>query len=155
MKQKKGEHPFGDAGQLILLGIFIIVWAGDSFFLYLSTFLADSISLFVGLALLAISIITGVLLFNSAHVVVKDDRPDYVVSTSAFKYVRHPVYLSAMLFYLGLFFSTLSLLSLAFLLVILIFYNYIASYEEKLLESRFGEEYLKYSRRTGKWFPKF
>ena len=30
----KGEHPYGDLGQLILLVLFIAVWALDSFFLY-------------------------------------------------------------------------------------------------------------------------
>jgi len=33
MKEKEGEHPFGDAGQLISLGVFLVVWVGDSFFL--------------------------------------------------------------------------------------------------------------------------
>ncbi len=33
MEDKNGEHPFGDAGQLILLGLFLIVWVADSFFL--------------------------------------------------------------------------------------------------------------------------
>ena len=40
MKEKRGEHPFGDAGQFILLGLFLVVWIGDSFFL---KNLADSI----------------------------------------------------------------------------------------------------------------
>ena len=39
------------------------------------------------------------------------------------------------------------------LVVIFFFYNYIASYEEKLLEVRFSEEYRHYKRRTGKWVP--
>jgi len=33
MKEKKGEHPFGDAGQLISLATFLIVWVTDSFFI--------------------------------------------------------------------------------------------------------------------------
>jgi len=36
---------------------------------------------------------------------------------------------------------------------IFIFYNYLASYEEKLLEEKFGEEYIKYKQKTGKWVP--
>ena len=30
IKEKNGEHPYGDAGQLILLGFFLLVWLGDS-----------------------------------------------------------------------------------------------------------------------------
>jgi hypothetical protein len=58
------------------------------------------------------------------------------------------------LFYLGLAVSTASIFSLAFFVVIFVFHNYIASYEERLLDERFGEEYRKYKRRTGKWVPR-
>jgi len=37
--------------------------------------------------------------------------------------------------------------------VIFVFYNYIAGYEEKLLEQRYDETYRKYKKRTGKWLP--
>ena len=47
MKEKNGEHPFGDAGQSILLVLFLVVWFGDSFFLHKSTFLSDYVSLLI------------------------------------------------------------------------------------------------------------
>jgi protein-S-isoprenylcysteine O-methyltransferase Ste14 len=58
------------------------------------------------------------------------------------------------LFYVGLAVSTASFFSLGLLVGILIFYNYIASYEEKLLEVRFGEAYRSYKKSTGKWVPR-
>jgi len=64
LKDKNGEHPFGDSGQLILLAIFLLIWV-----------------------------------------------------------------------------------------VVFIFYNHIAGYEEKLLEDRFDEAYQNYKKRTGKWVP--
>jgi protein-S-isoprenylcysteine O-methyltransferase Ste14 len=76
------------------------------------------------------------------------------VSTGVFKYVRHPLYLASILFYLGLAVSTASLISLGLWVIICIFYNYLASYEEKLLESKFGENYRIYKGNTGKWLPK-
>jgi protein-S-isoprenylcysteine O-methyltransferase Ste14 len=76
------------------------------------------------------------------------------VSTGAFRYVRHPLYLGCLLFYLGLAVSTASLISLVLWVMICIFYNYLASYEEKLLESKFGENYRTYKENTGKWLPK-
>jgi protein-S-isoprenylcysteine O-methyltransferase Ste14 len=154
MKEKNGEHPFGDAGQLIFLGLFLVVWTTDSFFLSLSTFLADYVPLYIRLVILGLALVTAVYLFKSAHVVVNHEhRPTSVVSTGAFQYVRHPLYLGCILFYLGLSAATISLSSLALLVVIFIFYNYLASYEEKLLEIRFGEEYKTYMKRTGKWIP--
>jgi len=53
MQQKKGEHPLGDAGQLILFGIFLITWILDSFVFHRSTFLVDSIPLLIRFIFLA------------------------------------------------------------------------------------------------------
>jgi protein-S-isoprenylcysteine O-methyltransferase Ste14 len=155
MKERKGEHPFGDAGQLILLGLFLVVWAGDSFFLHKSTFVSDYVPLFIRLVILALTLITAAYLSMSGHVVVAHgQRPNAVLSRGAFRYVRHPLYLAAILFYLGLTVSTASLFSLALLVIILLFYNYIASYEERLMVIKFGEDYVSYKNRTGKWVPK-
>jgi protein-S-isoprenylcysteine O-methyltransferase Ste14 len=155
MKEKKGEHPFGDAGQLIWLGVFLVVWAGDSFFLRKSTFLTNYVPLYIRLAVLGFSLITATCLFRSGHVVVShEQRFKSVVTTGAFRHVRHPLYLASILTYFGLTVSTLSLFSLAIFVGIFIFYNYIASYEEGLLEAKFGEEYREYKNKTGKWLPK-
>ena len=155
MKEKNGEHPFGDAGQLIFLAFFLVVWVGDSFFLRKSTFLADSVPLYIRLVILVLSLMTAAFLFMSGHVVVSHEhRPTDVVSTGAFRYVRHPLYLGCILFYLGLTVSTVSLFSLALLVLIFVFYNYIAGYEEKLLVQRLGERYTNYKRSTGKWVPR-
>lgn len=155
MKEKKGEHPLGDAGQLILLGVFLVVWLGDSFLLHKSTFLSDYLPLYLRLIILGLTLITAMFLFKSGHVVVShEERANNVVATGAFRYVRHPLYLASILTYLGLTVFTVSLFSFALFVGIFVFHNYIASYEEKLLEVRFGEEYRKYKKRTGKWVPK-
>jgi protein-S-isoprenylcysteine O-methyltransferase Ste14 len=155
MKEKNGEHPWGDAGQLIALGLFLVVWVGDSFFLHVSTFLSDYVPLAVRLAVLGLALITAVLLFRSGHVVVShEQRPSGVVTTGAFRYVRHPLYLASMLGYIGLTAATFSLFSFVLLVGIWIFHNHIAGYEEELLEAKFGEAYRTYKQRTGKWLPK-
>lgn len=155
MKEESGEHPFGDAGQLILLGLFLVVWAGDSFLVRISTFLSDYVPLWVRLFVLGLALAIGYYLFKSGHVVVsREKRPTGVVSTGSFRYVRHPLYLASILFYLGLSFSTGSLLSLALLVVIFVFYNYLAGYEEKLLEMKYRKAYKRYKEKTGKWVPK-
>ncbi len=155
IKEKNGEHPFGDAGQLILLGVFLIVWIGDSFFLHRSTFLSDYLPLYIRLIILGLTLAAAMYLLRSGHVVVShEQRPNSVVATGAFRYVRHPLYLGSILTYLGLTVSTGSLFSLALLLGIFVFHNYIANYEENLLETKYGEEYRKYKMRTGKWMPR-
>ncbi len=49
MKEKNGEHPFGDSGQLVLLVLFLLIWVVDSFLLKISTVLSDDISLYIRL----------------------------------------------------------------------------------------------------------
>ena len=154
MKGDNGEHPFGDSGQLILLVLFLLIWGVDSFILQISTFLSDHISLTIRLVILGLLLATAVYLVRAGHVVVKhEQRPSGFVSTGAFGYVRHPLYLGSILFYIGLAVATASLVSLGLVVVICLFYNYIASYEETLLEQRFDETYRRYKNKTGKWLP--
>ena len=155
MKEKNGEHPWGDAGQLILLVVFIAVWAFDSFALRFSTGPSRFVPLAVRLALSAIVFVLSLLLIRSVHGILDHDaRPSGVIGTGSFRYVRHPLYLGSMLFYLALVIATASLLSLIVLLAICLFYDFIARYEERLLAERYGDEYRAYCARTGRWFPR-
>ena len=154
MREKNGEHPWGDAGQLIAFGVFLVVWAGDSFLLHASTFLSGYVSLPIRLAIFGLALAAALWLVRSGHVVVSEEqRPARVITGGVFRYVRHPLYLASLLGYLGLTALTLSLLSLALWGGIFIFYNYIASYEESLMEIKFGAEYRRYKAETGKWIP--
>jgi protein-S-isoprenylcysteine O-methyltransferase Ste14 len=154
MKEKNGEHPLGDTGQLILFGLFLVIWILDSFILHHSTFLSDRIPLAIRLIILGAAFAAAFYLFRSGHRVVSgEQRPITVVSSGAFRYVRHPLYLGSILIYLGFTVSTASLFCLGLLVVIAVFYNYIAAYEEKLLEVKFGKAYVAYQKKTGKWVP--
>ncbi|HEX9935338.1 MAG TPA: methyltransferase, partial [bacterium] len=94
-------------------------------------------------------------LFISGHAAVAHpQRPQNVIRTGAFRFVRHPLYLSSLLAYLGLVLSTASLFSAALLLVLFLFTDRIAGYEEKIMEAKFGQAYSEYKKRTGKWFPR-
>lgn len=155
MKEKKGEHPFGDTGQLILLLLYLAVWVADSFFFRKTTFFAEHVPLSIRLFLMMCFLVLSYLLVRSGHVVLRgDERPGEIVSTGAFRYVRHPLYLGCILFYLGLTVSTLSLVSLALLVPIALFYNFLGSYEEKLLQEKFGDPYRDYMEITGRWIPR-
>ena len=155
MKERKGEHPFGDAGQLILFAVFLVVWVSDTFYLHWSTFLAAWIPHSIRMGLLyALLVIVAILLWAGKFVITGKERPNYVVDSGPFHYVRHPLYLAALLGYIGTAISSFSLFSFILLIPIIIFYNYIAGYEEKLLEEKFGEPYRAYEKRTGKWLPR-
>jgi protein-S-isoprenylcysteine O-methyltransferase Ste14 len=154
MRETRGEHPFGDRGQLMLAALFLAVWVGDSFFLHWSTFLKNWVSESIRMGLLGFALLFVLILLATGHgVVTGKERPTHVIDTGPFRYVRHPLYLAALLGYIGISISSLSLFSLALLIPIFVFYDYIAGYEEKLLEAKFGDAYRKYERRTGKWLP--
>ena len=150
-----GEHKYSDIGQLIFLFSFLILWILDSFVFKFSTFLVQYIPNYVrGILACFTLILAGYLPFKAHKMVFEEERDaPRVIKEGVFAYVRHPMYLGAMLLYLGLFFATLSLASLALWILIIVFYEFTSSYEEKLLLAHFGEEYKAYKNSVGKWIP--
>jgi protein-S-isoprenylcysteine O-methyltransferase Ste14 len=151
---RPGEHPLGDKGQIVLLIVFMLVWVLDSFFLKFSVMLAAHVPLFVRLGWTAVFAALGFILANAGHKVLEITTQPRLLTTGAFGRVRHPLYLGAMLFYLALWGSTLSLAALGVLAVMLVFYNHIAAYEERKLEDKFGEAYTNYKKNVPRWIPK-
>jgi protein-S-isoprenylcysteine O-methyltransferase Ste14 len=149
-----GEHPWGDKGQFTLFILFLTVWVSDSFILKFSTILSAFVPLYVRLPLVVFIFVLAGYLTRSGHIVFHEKSGAHITDTGAFGYIRHPIYSGTILFYAGLAVSTLSLISLGLLVIIFIFYDYIAKYEEKLLENKYGEEYLKYKKTVPKWIPK-
>ena len=149
------EHPLGDSGQIVALIIFLIIWSLDSFVFRFSTQLASYVPLYIRLILAALFFILAGYLARSGHAVVfKEFRdPPRVINSGVFSYMRHPLYCSVLLFYLGFVLTTLSLFSLALLVCIFLFYDHIAAFEEKQLEEKFGEAYKDYMEKTPKWIP--
>jgi protein-S-isoprenylcysteine O-methyltransferase Ste14 len=154
-KDLAGEHALTDIGQLIGAVVFLAVWIIDSFFLKFSVVLSGVIPAAVRIPVAAaLIVLAGVMAWISHRIIFVERRdPPVVIDKSFFKYVRHPLYLSEIVLYLGLFFFSCSLLSLAVIVLVCIFLNYVAGAEEKLLEKTFGRQYLDYKRATGKWFP--
>ena len=150
-----GEHRFSDIGQLIFLGIFLTLWVLDSFVFHFSTLLNQYVKIYVSAPIGGfILLIAGHFAYRGLRTVFKEIRdPPEVIKAGVFRYTRHPVYLGSILLYLGLTVITLSLASLGLLVLIAAFYEYIATYEERLLVEHFGDEYKEYKEETRKWVP--
>jgi len=153
MKERRGEHPFGDAGQLILAVIYLVVWGCDTFVFHWSTFLKAGVPEWIRDTLMALAAFGAVALFVGGRTVISGARPDHVVDSGPFHFVRHPLYLAALLGYFAFAVSSLSLIALALIIPVFFFYDFIAGYEQKLLEEKFGDAYRDYEARTGKWLP--
>ena len=150
-----GEHPLGDTIQLVFLIVFLAVWILDSFVFKYSTFLADKIAWYIRWPAALIVLVFSFLLARSGLRVVFGESREvpHVITDGAFSMVRHPIYLGAILLYLGAILITLSLLSAALWVVIIVFYWYISRYEELLLINTFGDAYRDYKKRVPMLFP--
>ena len=151
------EHPYGHLGQYIGVIVFLIVWSLDSFIFKASTGFTNFIPLTGRLVLAALCFLAaGYLALKSHRNIFEEVRdPPRVIDTGVFSIIRHPLYLSVLLIYLGLFFTTLSLFSLVIFIGIFLFYDFIARFEEQKLLEAFGEAYSAYMKTTPKWLPRF
>jgi protein-S-isoprenylcysteine O-methyltransferase Ste14 len=154
-KDLAGEHKITDIGQVILLVIFMVVWVIDSFFLKFSTFLSDYIPIYVTIPLgFTILIISGVFAFTGLRKVFKEVREKpQAVTSGTFAYCRHPIYFGSILLFVGLSILSWSLTAFGISVIVIIFYEYVATYEEKLLVEQFGQEYRDYQKKVPKWIP--
>ena len=150
-----GEHAFSDIGQLIFLIIFLIVWIADSFVFKYSTFLTRYVSNYIRVPIaLIVLAISGLLAWAGLKIVFRETREEpQVITTGVFSIVRHPIYLSSILLYLGFILLSLSLLSVLVWFIIIIFYYQISRYEEKLLTQRFGSAYEEYMKKVPMLLP--
>jgi protein-S-isoprenylcysteine O-methyltransferase Ste14 len=76
-----------------------------------------------------------------------------LVTWGPYRLVRHPSYLAYFAMFIGFLFAWPSWLSLIPLIAIPGYFQ-VTFQEERLLELRFGEEYLKYQRKTGRFIPR-
>jgi protein-S-isoprenylcysteine O-methyltransferase Ste14 len=76
-----------------------------------------------------------------------------LVTWGPYRYVRHPSYLGYFLMFFGLFFLWPNLLML-FPIAAVPGYYCVTVEEERLLTQRFGDEYLKYQKKTGRFIPR-
>ena len=76
-----------------------------------------------------------------------------LVTWGPYRYVRHPSYLAYFLMFFGLLSVLLNLLVAPCLMAVLGYFQ-VVDEEEKLLIARFGEQYRRYQRKTGRFWPR-
>jgi len=151
-----GEHALGDAGQIIFALLFFGIWIADSFFLKYTTQLNDIVPALIrkpiGIMLLCLSAYCA---WSGLRIVFGEVRESpSVIRKGVFGIVRHPIYLSEVLLYLGLFMLNMSLAAGVVGLGAAALLYYLSRYEEKLLLKRFGDGYRSYMREVGMWAPR-
>lgn len=146
--------------------LIILSWVGFALIVYQFKNPITSIQLnypyfkSIGVMLLATAFYIDYLrakVFNSKYLIGLPEiqnRSKLIIS-GIYSKIRHPRYLSYMIVSLGLAFLT-QLLSLFIIFPIFIILMYILTlFEEEELIKRFGQEYIRYMKRTPRFFPSF
>ncbi len=80
----------------------------------------------------------------------------HTLNTSGpYKFIRHPMYASLLLFFLGLSIMSSFWPLMALVVILLLFFNRIMRREESMMIEEFGEEYRIYMKSTGRLLPRF
>ena len=150
-----GEHPVGDAGQIVLACLFTATWILDTFFLKYTTFnhyVPLGFRIPFGAALLVLS---AYLARTGMSIVFGEEKENTgVIRKRVFNIVRHPIYMSEILLYLGFLMMSISLAAAFVWVIAILFLHYISRYEERLLLERFGKEYEHYMREVPMYIPR-
>jgi protein-S-isoprenylcysteine O-methyltransferase Ste14 len=136
--------------------LFAGVWIADSFFLRATIVLNAYVPLAIRIPIGAVLLVLSAFLARaSLGIIFGETRPEpHVIRKGVFAVVRHPMYLSEILLYLGLLLISLSLAAGAVWLAAIGFLHYVSRAEEKLLFARFGDEYAAYMREVPMWVPR-
>jgi protein-S-isoprenylcysteine O-methyltransferase Ste14 len=140
--------------------VFLVVWGVDSFVFRFSAVFAGVVPILVRLPLGVLSIAGGIYLVAKSEAAVfgrtlvgRTGEPTLITS-GVYAWVRHPLYLGSLLVLLGFFIATLSLLSLLVWVGFFVFFDRMATYEERDLCGILGERYLNYQKQVQKWLPR-
>ena len=78
----------------------------------------------------------------------------HLVTDGPYKHIRHPLYTAMMGFGIGLALLTANMIFVALAVLIIIGLIARVPKEEQMMMQEFGEEYITYAHRTGKFLPK-
>lgn len=153
------EHRLCDAVQLVMFVLFFTVWTADFALYLLSTTSSVLLNFTVFPLLLIPAVLTsslGVYLASKSHDLVFGDHDSEheVIDCGVYSWVRHPMYLGALLLCLGFFLASLSMISFLVWIAFFFMYEKMTRYEEKELVRVFGNKYVEYKKRVPKWIPK-
>lgn len=77
-----------------------------------------------------------------------------LVTEGPYRWVRHPMYTQAIVFFVALSFVSANLfLMLSSIIVVIVIFNRMSK-EESMMIERFGDQYLDYMKRTGRLLPR-
>ena len=165
LTEKEREHPHCHLIQFLCFVAFFFIWVLDNFVIKSSARVFTLIPFPVRLLISGSLICIAFAISRSLHNLVlpkspnnkedghKHHLPDHVIDYGVMAYVRHPLYLAVILFYLAFVILTMSIIPLLIWIIIALIHNRMASFEEKQLLRMFNDQYSEYRRNVPKWLP--
>lgn len=150
------EHPKVHLYHLISIALFIPVFILDALIFNISTFLQAYIHLFIRIILFIFFLTLAIIFFMLSHRAVfpEEYKEKKLVKTGIYAHIRHPMYIGTPLIFIAFILLAMSLISIIPLVINLILFNTVMTYEEKDLERIFGQEYLEYKKKVHRWVPR-
>ena len=135
--------------------LFIVIWILDNLF-GVSTILNNYVPFFVRLILFIVTLISALYFIQISHKTLFESHepPKSLIDEGILGRTRNPMYFGILLFYVACFLLLISLISIGLFIVILLIYNKMVKFEERILENLFGNEFIEYKKRVPRWFPK-
>jgi protein-S-isoprenylcysteine O-methyltransferase Ste14 len=151
-----GEHRYGDLFQGLFFILFIGVVIIDRLFLKTSAVISPCFPIWARIPIaILILVLAWHLAVGGLRIVFGEIRKKPVVmNQGVFSQTRHPIYLGAILMYLAALVLTLSLTAAVIWVFIILYYWFLARFEEKLLIEKFGDEYRLYMHQVPMWIPR-
>ena len=150
------EYPHTDLILPLSAVLFSVVWVLDSFVFKFSGRYTGPVPDVVRIVLFVALEISAVLLGYLSHNALFSRKQEEfrLIADGVFAYVRHPLYLSILLTYLGFIFASMSIVTVIPWICYVILFDKMATYEEEDLVRVFGDAYLEYRKEVPKWIPK-
>ena len=150
------EAPHSHLIQGLSIVVFTFVWMLDSLILSFSIFLNNFLPLIYRIVLFAVVLIIAFMLIQISHKTLfkQSENKDDLITEGILGHVRNPMYLGVLLIYLAFIFLSISLISIAIWIIIILIYNKLATFEGNQLEKLFKEKYLEYKKKVPKWIPR-
>ena len=114
-------------------------------------------SLGIGFALQIFGVIIGLWGILSIQIgnfnIQPEVKSNSLITSGPYKWIRNPMYLSVILFYLPIIVENFNLLNLLVFIILIVTLLMKMNSEEQFLEERFGTEYLQYKSKTKRIIP--
>lgn len=138
---------------IIIHAFFRDDFAATNYFGYLDNLLTKIIGFSIGIFGLMICRIAQVTLGKSWRVGIDENARPGLITNGIYKYMRNPTYTGIYLLCVGVWIINPTFLYLYWILAFIIMIEFQVRCEEEYLETKYGDEYLKYCKKTKRYIP--